>query len=134
MEFATPQRSGKDALISAAEKQSMLDNLDLEGTHATFNIESLSADGCTVEDRTKSFWSNLDDLMTSFEIRQESAIMCIPKNLRNLSMKEMNELWGGDWRATLRKLAEKTMENQQRQEKEKFDDAVQQVVDDKRKR
>ena len=88
----------------------------------------------SVEDRTQSFWSNLDDLMTSFEIRQESAIMCIPKNLRNLSMREMNELWGGDWRTTLRKLAEKTMENQQQQEKEKFDDAVQQVVDDKRKR
>jgi hypothetical protein len=31
MNFATPPRSGKEALISAAEKQSMLDNLDLEG-------------------------------------------------------------------------------------------------------
>ncbi|KAJ9101806.1 hypothetical protein QFC21_003145 [Naganishia friedmannii] len=117
MDFATPPRGGKEALISAAEKQSMLDNLDLE-----------------VNDRTKSFRSHLDDLLTSFEIRQESAIMCIPKNLRNLSMKEMNELWGGDWSATLRKLAEKTLENQNRVEKDKFDDAVQQVVDDKRKR
>ncbi|KAJ9101002.1 hypothetical protein QFC20_005286 [Naganishia adeliensis] len=117
MNFATPPRSGKEALISAAEKQSMLDNLDLE-----------------VEDRTRSFWSNLDDLMTSFEIRQESAIMLIPKNLRNLSMREMNELWGGDWRGTLRKLAEKTLENQNQREKEKFEDAVQQVVEDKRKR
>ena len=87
-----------------------------------------------VEDRTRSFWSNLDDLMTSFEIRQESAIMLIPKNLRNLSMREMNELWGGDWRETLRKLAEKTLENQNQREKEKFEDAVQQVVEDKRKR
>lgn len=49
-------------------------------------------------------------------------------------MKEMNELWGGDWSTTLRKLAEKTLENQNRVEKDKFDDAVQQVVDDKRKR
>lgn len=72
--------------------------------------------------------------MTSFEIRQESAIMLIPKNLRNLSMREMNELWGGDWRGTLRKLAEKTLENQNQREKEKFEDAVQQVVEDKRKR
>ncbi|KAJ9122785.1 hypothetical protein QFC24_004216 [Naganishia onofrii] len=117
MDFATPPRGGKEALISAAEKKSMLDNLDLE-----------------VNDRTKSFRSHLDDLLTSFEIRQESAIMCIPKNLRNLSMKEMNELWGGDWSTTLRKLAEKTLENQNRMEKDKFDDAVQQVVDDKRKR
>lgn len=31
MNFATPPRSGKEALITAAEKQSMLDNLDLEG-------------------------------------------------------------------------------------------------------
>ena len=60
--------------------------------------------------------------------------MCIPKNLRNLSMREMNELWGGDWRTTLRRLAEKTMENQQQQEKKNFDDAVQHVVDEKRKR
>jgi hypothetical protein len=60
--------------------------------------------------------------------------MCIPKNLRNLSMKEMNELWGGDWSTTLRKLAEKTLENQNRVDKDKFEDAVQQVVDDKRKR
>ncbi|KAJ9117010.1 hypothetical protein QFC22_004668 [Naganishia vaughanmartiniae] len=117
MDFATPPRGGKEALISAAEKKSMLDNLDLE-----------------VNDRTKSFRSHLDDLLTSFEIRQESAIMCIPKNLRNLSMKEMNELWGGDWSTTLRKLAEKTLENQNRVEKDKFDDAVQQVVDDERKR
>ena len=134
MEFATPQRSGKDALISAAEKQSMLDNLDLEGMLSAFASGFLSANHDTVEERTKSFLSNLDDLITSFEIRQESAIMCIPKNLRNLRMREMNELWGGDWRTTLRKLAEKTMENQQQQEKAKFEDAVQQVVDDKRKR
>ncbi|KAJ9113878.1 hypothetical protein QFC19_000071 [Naganishia cerealis] len=117
MDFATPPRGGKATLITAAEKKSMLDNLDLE-----------------VNDRTKSFRSHLDDLLTSFEIRQESAIMCIPKNLRNLSMKEMNELWGGDWSTTLRKLAEKTLENQNQREKEKFDDAIQQVVDDKRKR
>jgi hypothetical protein len=49
-------------------------------------------------------------------------------------MREMNELWGGDWRETLRKLAEKTLENQNQREKEKFEDAVQQVVEDKRKR
>lgn len=72
--------------------------------------------------------------MTSFEIRQESAIMLIPKNLRNLRMREMNELWGGDWRETLRKLAEKTLEDQNAREKEKFENAVQQVVEDKRKR
>lgn len=46
----------------------------------------------------------------------------------------MNELWGGDWSTTLRKLAEKTLENQNRVDKDKFEDAVQQVVDDKRKR
>jgi hypothetical protein len=33
MDFATPPRGGKEALISAAEKQSMLDNLDLEGMY-----------------------------------------------------------------------------------------------------
>lgn len=44
MEFATPQRSGKDALISAAEKQSMLDNLDLEGTQSISLQHSLVTD------------------------------------------------------------------------------------------
>jgi hypothetical protein len=44
MEFATPQRSGKDALISAAEKKSMLDNLDLEGKEHLLAFTSLTAD------------------------------------------------------------------------------------------
>jgi hypothetical protein len=50
-------------------------------------------------------------MLESFKRRQETEVMRIPKELRNMKMKDINTMWGGNWGATLQKLRQMAMEN-----------------------
>lgn len=66
-----------------------------------------------MQDRTRTFQAALSDLLSSFSLRQESEIMRIPKDLRNIKMGQLKEMWGGDWAATLRILKERTLHGEE---------------------
>ena len=92
----TPQRS-KQSAFSLAEKQSLLDNFDLE-----------------VADKTRAFQASLSATLESFLRRQETEILKIPRDLRGMTLVELEDKWGGSWRGTVQRLARDRLEEQER--------------------
>lgn len=43
--------------------------------------------------------------------------MRIPRDLRNVKMKDLKQSWGGDWGSTLRRLKEETLKNRMEADK-----------------
>jgi hypothetical protein len=93
-----------------------------------------------VSDRTRHFHGALSDILNSFLVRQESEILRIPKDLRNVKMKDLKTMWGGDWGTTLRHLKEETlkgkMEDERGEHGKKLEESLasDNGMDDKRKR
>lgn len=111
----TPRR-GPTSKLPADKKQDLLDNFDLEVDH-----------------KTRQFRIALNTMLESFSRRQETEVMRIPKELRSLTMRDLNAQWGGSWSATLQKIKQAALEKERREEK--GDDVVEKVEEmRKRKR
>jgi len=93
-----------------------------------------------VSDRTRHFHGALTDILNSFLVRQESEILRIPKDLRNVKMKDLKAMWGGDWASTLRHLKEETLKGQLEDKRSEHGKKLEESLssenglDDKRKR
>jgi hypothetical protein len=145
--FVTPPKAAAKPSLSKIEKQRLIENLELEGELITL------ADRCNkiqclisillhgiVTDRTRHFHGALTDILNSFLVRQESEILRIPKDLRNVKMKDLKTMWGGDWASTLRHLKEETLkgklEDQRSEHGKKLEESLssENGFEDKRKR
>ena len=106
---------------------------------ASLILSASSARNVVVQDRTRHFHGALTDILNSFLVRQESEILRIPKDLRNVKMKDLKSMWGGDWASTLRHLKEETLKGKIEGDriedgKVQEEDPASDENDDKRKR
>lgn len=117
--FVTPPKAASHGpSLSQVEKQRLIENLELErkfisqmpSTRETL-YSYLIVTMMIVQDRTRHFHGALADILNSFLVRQESEILRIPKDLRNVKMKDLKSMWGGDWASTLRHLKEETLKS-----------------------
>ncbi len=79
----------------------------------------------SVDHKTRQFRIALNTMLESFSRRQETEVMRIPKELRSLTMRDLNAQWGGSWSATLQKIKQAALEKERREEK--GDDVVEKV-------
>ncbi|KZO96998.1 hypothetical protein CALVIDRAFT_597740 [Calocera viscosa TUFC12733] len=81
MDVETPRatRTASTSGYSYEEKQSILENLDIE-----------------VADKKRRFDDYLDRLLKSFLLRQESEVTRIPRSLRGMTIREFGEKYNGD--------------------------------------
>ncbi|KAK1925385.1 hypothetical protein DB88DRAFT_483752 [Papiliotrema laurentii] len=98
--MSTPPRSAKPrSVYSEQEKRSLLENYDLE-----------------VEDKTRAFNSALAATLSSFMLRQEAEILKIPRDLRSMTLGQLEAQWGGSWAGTVQRIAREKMEEREREE------------------
>ncbi|ORX40180.1 hypothetical protein BD324DRAFT_616686 [Kockovaella imperatae] len=103
---------------SESEKQSLLDNFDLE-----------------VADRTNRFRDSLSATLESFLIRQETEMLKIPRELRNMTLDQLSKHWGGGWKETMQRIAKDRIDAREKeQEAETRDKALNEGDKGKRKR
>ena len=127
--FTTPPSSKVSSAYTPADKQSLLDNFDLEGKgslfslfsdHAIYHITKLYSLTCViVADKTRNFRDSLSARLKSFQVRQETELLKIPRELRNMSLGSLVNKWGGSWAGTLMRIKREEMEEVERKEREK---------------
>ncbi|OCF41488.1 hypothetical protein I317_04691 [Kwoniella heveanensis CBS 569] len=110
-------RNKGKSTFSEAEKQGLLQNFDLE-----------------VADKTAYFRSVLARTLTSFRMREESEILSIPRELRSMTLGELEAKWGGGWAGTLQRIRRESFEAREKVREEKEEKEREEVVKGKRKR
>lgn len=123
-----PQQSRQRSAYSASEKQSLLDNFDLEGASqcASFLLPLPEDDikvamravlmKLSVADKTRAFKSTLEATLSSFSIRQETEMMKIPLALRKMTLEDLEAKWGVSWSAIVQRIAREKMEEREKAE------------------
>jgi len=72
-----------------------------------------------VADKTRNFRDSLSARLKSFQVRQETELLRIPRELRNMTLGEFEGKWGGSWAGTLMRLKRDEMEEEEeRRERE----------------
>ncbi|ODO05242.1 hypothetical protein L198_01932 [Cryptococcus wingfieldii CBS 7118] len=112
----TPPKRTKSA-FSEGEKQALLQNFDLE-----------------VQDKVAYFRSMLAQTLASFHMREETEILAIPRDLRGLTLRELENKWGGGWAGTLHRIKTERFEVEQKKREEQEEKDRDEVVKGKRKR
>ncbi|WWC62467.1 uncharacterized protein I303_105063 [Kwoniella dejecticola CBS 10117] len=115
MSTPPPQRS--KSTYSDVEKQGLLANFDIE-----------------VADKTLFFRSILSRTLASFRMREESEILSIPRELRGMTLGELESKWGGGWAGTLQRIRRESFEKKEKVREEKEEKERDEVVRGKRKR
>lgn len=69
-----------------------------------------------VEDKTRAFNSALAATLSSFMLRQEAEILKIPRDLRSMTLGQLEAQWGGSWAGTVQRIAREKMEEREREE------------------
>jgi hypothetical protein len=112
--------------FTAEEKEQILDNFDLESEscvscelkNSTAPGENEPADTTIVADKTRAFRSNLALAIQSFMVRQESEILRIPRELRTMTLEELNSKWGGSFSGTVQRIQRERLERMERERAE----------------
>ncbi|WVW84571.1 hypothetical protein I302_106605 [Kwoniella bestiolae CBS 10118] len=112
-----PPQSRSKSMYSEVEKQGLLANFDIE-----------------VADKTLYFRSILSRTLASFRMREESEILSIPRELRGMTLGELESKWGGGWAGTLQKIRRESFEKKEKVREEKEEKEREEVVKGKRKR
>ncbi|WWC96013.1 hypothetical protein V866_002880 [Kwoniella sp. B9012] len=112
-----PPQSRSKSMYSEVEKQGLLANFDIE-----------------VADKTLYFRSILSRTLASFRMREESEILSIPRELRGMTLAELEKKWGGGWAGTLQKIRRESFEKKEKVREEKEEKEREEVVKGKRKR
>ncbi|TYJ58528.1 hypothetical protein B9479_000737 [Cryptococcus floricola] len=112
----TPPKRTKTA-FSEGDKQALLQNFDLE-----------------VQDKVAYFRSMLAQTLASFHMREETEILAIPRDLRGLTLRELEDKWGGGWAGTLHRIKTERFEVEQKKREEQEEKDRDEVVKGKRKR
>ncbi|ORY31366.1 hypothetical protein BCR39DRAFT_90112 [Naematelia encephala] len=93
--LATPPRK-VISRYTQAEKESLLDNYDLE-----------------VADKTRAFHIQLGVSLQAFLLRQETELMRLPRELRGMTLSDLEDKWGGSWSGTVQRIARERMEREE---------------------
>ncbi|WVF69369.1 hypothetical protein IAT40_004145 [Kwoniella sp. CBS 6097] len=112
-----PSRNKGKSTFSEVEKQGLLQNFDLE-----------------VADKTAYFRSVLARTLSSFRMREESEILSIPRELRSMTLGELEAKWGGGWAGTLQRIRRESFEAREKVREEREEKEREEVVKGKRKR
>lgn len=70
-------------------------------------------------DKTRSFKASLEISLQAFLIRQESEIMRLPREMRTMTLGELEGKWGGSWAGTLQRIAREKIEVRLKEEEER---------------
>ena len=70
-------------------------------------------------DKTRNFRESLCARLKSFQIRQEMELLKIPRELRNMTLGELEKRWGGSWAGTLMRIKKEEMEALEKKERER---------------
>ncbi|KIR68515.1 hypothetical protein I312_100398 [Cryptococcus bacillisporus CA1280] len=113
----SPLSKRSRSAFSEAEKQGLLQNFDLE-----------------VQDKLQYFRSMLTQTLSSFSLREETEILSIPRELRNMTLGELEEKWGGGWAGTFHRIKAERFEVQEKEREEREEKGREEAVKGKRKR
>ncbi|AFR95000.1 hypothetical protein C343_03090 [Cryptococcus neoformans C23] len=103
--------------FSEAERQGLLQNFDLE-----------------VQDKLQYFRSMLKQTLDSFSLRGETEILSIPRELRTMTLGELEEKWGGGWAGTFHRIKTERFEVEEKEREEREEMGRGEAVKGKRKR
>ncbi|WRT67697.1 uncharacterized protein IL334_004669 [Kwoniella shivajii] len=117
MSTPPPQSRNNKSMYSEIEKQGLLANFDIE-----------------VADKTLFFRSILSRTLASFRMREESEILSIPRELRGMTLGELEDKWGGGWAGTLQKIRRESFEKKEKVREDIQEKEREEVVKGKRKR
>ncbi|WWC88775.1 uncharacterized protein L201_003688 [Kwoniella dendrophila CBS 6074] len=112
-----PPRSRNKVLYSETEKEGLLENFDIEVAH-----------------KSEIFRSILARTLVSFRIREESEILKIPRELRKLTLAELESKWGGGWANTLKNIRRESFDKKEKVREENDENKREELVKGKRKR
>ncbi|WWC70674.1 uncharacterized protein I206_104625 [Kwoniella pini CBS 10737] len=115
--MSTPPAQRSKSAYNEVEKQGLLANFDIE-----------------VADKTLYFRSILSRTLASFRMREESEILSIPRELRGMTLGELESKWGGGWTGTLQRIRRESFEKKEKVREEKEEKERDEVVKGKRKR
>ncbi|KAI9631916.1 uncharacterized protein MKK02DRAFT_41550 [Dioszegia hungarica] len=99
-----------------------------EGTHGlllNFDLE--------IESKERQFRSELQNALRAFRIRGETEINRIPPKMREMTVEEVEKMWGGNWAGTLGRMAMERQREEEGDEEEK-ERVMREGVKGKRKR
>lgn len=54
--------------------------------------------------------------MSSFLLRQDAEILKIPRDLRSMTLKDLEDKWGGSWSGTVQRIARAKIEEREKEE------------------
>ena len=57
--------------------------------------------------------------MKSFQVRQETELLKIPRELRGMTLGSLVDKWGGSWGGTLMRIKREELEESERKERER---------------
>jgi len=90
-------------LYSAEEKRQLIANLDIEGSYVCRSLQRfLTTLGDIVAHRNRQFEARLADNLENFKRHQEGQVSRIPKQVRNMTMREFGEKYEGNIQSALR--------------------------------
>nr|ODN94026.1 hypothetical protein L203_00200 [Cryptococcus depauperatus CBS 7841] len=101
--------------FTEVEKQSLLQNFDLE-----------------VQDKLRYFRAMLAQTLASYRMREETEILSIPREVRKMTLGEVEAKWGGNWMETLNKVRAERFEVEEKKREEVKQKERQEVVKGKR--
>jgi hypothetical protein len=73
----------------------------------------------TAEDRTRSLRSALSATLQAFESRQETELVKIPRELRLMTIAQLESVWGGSWGETIAGIRMEAIKKREREEEGK---------------
>ncbi|WVQ80671.1 hypothetical protein IAT38_002776 [Cryptococcus sp. DSM 104549] len=117
--MSTPPPASRRAKsnFSEAEKQGLLQNFDLE-----------------VADKIQYFRSMLAQTLASFRMREETEILSIPRELRKMTLGDLEQKWESGWAGTLHRIKTERFQENEKVLEEKQEKEREEVVKGKRKR
>lgn len=72
-----------------------------------------------MEDKIRAFESHLALTLQSFILRQDSELFRIPRELRSMTLREIQASWGGSLGETVKKLKRDRIEQEERERMER---------------
>lgn len=72
-----------------------------------------------VESKERQFRSELQNALRAFRIRGETEINRIPPKMRDMTVEEVEKMWGGNWAGTLGRMAMERQREEEGDEEEK---------------
>lgn len=77
------------------------------------------ADSLIVEDKIRAFESHLSLTLQAFLLRQDAELFRIPRELRSMTLQDLQKSWGGSLAGTVMKLKRDRIELEERERMER---------------